>query len=125
MGKIIVMDLIHYMCAMRLIRYMCALQVAPEGKYVPPPASNQKASYATMVYVRATIVEGAGWALARSVTIAVSTFHTCCISIVYTECCLALHDNRKGLGPCKQAMASAHTLQKLALARMAWTMHSG
>lgn len=25
-----------------------------------------------MVYVRATIVEGAGWALARSVTIAVS-----------------------------------------------------
>ncbi len=46
-------------------------QVTPEGKYVPPPPSNQKASYATMVYVRATIVEGAGWALARSVTIAV------------------------------------------------------
>ncbi|CAK0735983.1 hypothetical protein CVIRNUC_000672 [Coccomyxa viridis] len=46
-------------------------KVTPEGKYVPPPASNQKASYATMVYVRATIVEGAGWALARSVTIAV------------------------------------------------------
>lgn len=38
---------------------------------MPPPPSNQKASYATMVYVRATIVEGAGWALARSVTIAV------------------------------------------------------
>ncbi|EIE26831.1 acyl-CoA oxidase [Coccomyxa subellipsoidea C-169] len=46
-------------------------KVTPEGKYVPPPPSNQKASYATMVYVRATIVEGAGWALARSVTIAV------------------------------------------------------
>ena len=58
---------------------MCTLQVTPEGKYVPPPASNQKASYATMVYVRATIVEGAGWALARSVTIAVSALHTCCI----------------------------------------------
>ena len=28
-----------------------------------------------MVYVRATIVEGAGWALARSVTIAVSALH--------------------------------------------------
>lgn len=48
------------------------LQVTPEGEYKPPPPSNQKASYATMVYVRATIVEGAGWALARSVTIAVS-----------------------------------------------------
>jgi len=38
---------------------------------VPPPAANSKASYATMVYVRATIVEDAGWLLARSVTIAV------------------------------------------------------
>ncbi|BDA40509.1 Peroxisomal acyl-coenzyme A oxidase 1 [Coccomyxa sp. Obi] len=46
-------------------------KVTAEGEYVPPPPSNQKASYATMVYVRATIVEGAGWALARSVTIAV------------------------------------------------------
>ena len=27
-------------------------QVAPDGTYTPPPASNQKASYATMVYVR-------------------------------------------------------------------------
>jgi hypothetical protein len=48
------------------------MQVTAEGEYIPPPPSNQKASYATMVYVRATIVEGAGWALARSVTIAVS-----------------------------------------------------
>lgn len=46
-------------------------KVTPEGVYKPPPPSNAKASYATMVYVRATIVEGAGWALARSVTIAV------------------------------------------------------
>ncbi len=38
---------------------------------MPPPAANSKASYATMVYVRATIVEDAGWLLARSVTIAV------------------------------------------------------
>ena len=51
---------------------MIVLQVTPEGEYKPPPPSNAKASYATMVYVRATIVEGAGWALARSVTIAVS-----------------------------------------------------
>ena len=50
---------------------MHVLQVTPEGEYKPPPPSNAKASYATMVYVRATIVEGAGWALARSVTIAV------------------------------------------------------
>ncbi len=46
-------------------------QVTEDGKYVPPPAANSKASYATMVYVRATIVEDAGWLLARSVTIAV------------------------------------------------------
>ena len=83
-----------------LIRRMYVLQVTPEGKYVPPPASNQKASYATMVYVRATIVEGAGWALARSVTIAVSSFHTCCTSMVYIECCLALPSIRKSLRPC-------------------------
>ena len=37
---------------------MHALQVTPEGEYKPPPPSNAKASYATMVYVRATIVEG-------------------------------------------------------------------
>ena len=86
---------------------MCTLQVTPEGKYVPPPASNQKASYATMVYVRATIVEGAGWALARSVTIAVSSLHTCCISIVYTEHCLAQHS--MVCGRAMAAIASAHT----------------
>ncbi len=52
------------------------MQVTPKGEYKPPPPSNAKASYATMVYVRATIVEGAGWALARSVTIAVSSTST-------------------------------------------------
>ncbi len=46
-------------------------KVTAEGEYVPPPPSNSKASYATMVYVRATIVEDAGWILARAVTIAV------------------------------------------------------
>lgn len=45
-----------------------------DGEYVPPPAANSKASYATMVYVRATIVEDAGWLLARSVTIAVRSY---------------------------------------------------
>ena len=44
--------------------------VSPDGTYNPPPASNAKASYATMVFVRATIVEEAGWVLARSATIA-------------------------------------------------------
>ena len=47
-------------------------KVAPDGTYQPPPPANQKASYATLVYVRATIVEEAGWYLAKSLTIAVS-----------------------------------------------------
>eukprot|EP00884_Botryococcus_braunii_P015671 jgi/Botrbrau1/2788/Bobra.0125s0001.1 len=46
-------------------------QVTEQGEYVPPPPSNSKASYATMVYVRATIVEDAGLLLARALTIAV------------------------------------------------------
>ena len=46
-------------------------QVTPEGEYRPPPPENAKAAYATMVYVRATIVEDAGWVLARAATIAV------------------------------------------------------
>lgn len=44
--------------------------VSPSGDYTPPPPSNAKASYATMVFVRATIVEEAGWVLARAATIA-------------------------------------------------------
>lgn len=46
-------------------------KMSPDGTYTPPPPENAKASYATLVYVRATIVEDAGWYLARSVTIAV------------------------------------------------------
>ena len=46
-------------------------KVTPEGKYVPPPPANSKASFSTMTYVRATIVEEAGEYLARAVTIAV------------------------------------------------------
>lgn len=45
-------------------------KVTNEGKYIPPPPSNSKASYATMVYVRATIVRDAGDFLGRAVTIA-------------------------------------------------------
>jgi acyl-CoA oxidase len=44
-------------------------KVTEEGKYVPPPPENQKASYATMVFVRATIVRDAGDFLGRAVTI--------------------------------------------------------
>lgn len=47
-------------------------KISPEGDYQPPPPANAKAAYATMVYVRATIVEDAGWVLARATTIAVS-----------------------------------------------------
>ncbi len=46
-------------------------RVTPEGEYVPPPPANSKASFSTMTYVRATIVEDAGEYLARAVTIAV------------------------------------------------------
>ena len=49
-------------------------KVTADGTYVPPPAANAKASYATMVYVRATIVEDAGWYLAKAATIAVRLF---------------------------------------------------
>ena len=52
-----------------LMRYA---KVSPDGAYTPPPAENSKASYSTMVYVRSTIVEDAGWHLARAATISVS-----------------------------------------------------
>ena len=45
-------------------------QVGRDGTYVPPPKQNSKASYATMVYVRATIVRDAGDFLGRAATIA-------------------------------------------------------
>ncbi|GAB4820390.1 hypothetical protein N2152v2_007436 [Parachlorella kessleri] len=45
-------------------------KVSEDGQYTPPPPDNQKASYATMVYVRATIVRDAGDFLGRAVTIA-------------------------------------------------------
>lgn len=35
-------------------------KVTPEGAFVPPPPANAKASYATMLYVRADIVRNAG-----------------------------------------------------------------
>ncbi|KAL6782117.1 ACX1 [Auxenochlorella protothecoides x Auxenochlorella symbiontica] len=41
-----------------------------DGTYVPPPSANAKASYATMVFVRADIVKNAGDFLGRAVTIA-------------------------------------------------------
>lgn len=46
-------------------------RVTPEGAYVPPPPANSKASYATMLYVRADIVRNAGYYLGRATTIAV------------------------------------------------------
>lgn len=52
-----------------LMRYA---KVAADGRYTPPPTENAKASYSTMVYVRSTIVEDAGWHLAKAATIAVS-----------------------------------------------------
>jgi len=50
--------------------FMKYSQVTEEGRYVAPPAANSKASYSTMVLIRADIVKGAGNVLARAVTIA-------------------------------------------------------
>lgn len=54
-------------------------KISAEGDYQPPPPANAKAAYATMVYVRATIVEDAGWVLARATTIAV------CVTLLHTH----------------------------------------
>lgn len=51
-----------------LMRYS---SITEDGTYVPPPPRNSKASYGTMVYVRATIVRDAGDFLGRAATIAV------------------------------------------------------
>jgi acyl-CoA oxidase len=45
-------------------------KVTPEGTYVPPPPANSKASYATMLFVRADIVRNSGGVLSKAVTIA-------------------------------------------------------
>lgn len=45
-------------------------KVTPEGDYVPPPPANSKASYATMLFVRADIVKNSGGVLSKAVTIA-------------------------------------------------------
>lgn len=65
-------DQVCLLCAARDSMLMRFAKVDSDGNYTPPPPANAKAAYATMVYVRATIVEDAGWVLARAVTIAVS-----------------------------------------------------
>jgi acyl-CoA oxidase len=52
------------------------LQVTADGKYVPPPKGNEKASYSTMLFVRADIVRNAANYLARAACIAV---RYCCV----------------------------------------------
>lgn len=46
-------------------------KVTPEGTYIKPPPSNAKASYATMIYVRSSLVEDAARVLKKATTIAV------------------------------------------------------
>ena len=46
-------------------------KVTPQGEYIKPPPSNTKASYATMMYVRSTLVEDAGRVMQKATTIAV------------------------------------------------------
>lgn len=45
-------------------------KVTPQGDYIPPPPANSKASYATMLFVRADIVKNSGGVLSKAVTIA-------------------------------------------------------
>ena len=70
-------------------------KVAADGTYQPPPPANQKASYATLVYVRATIVEEAGWYLAKSLTIAVS--ESCLTPCSGPDAALCVHVKRSRL----------------------------
>jgi acyl-CoA oxidase len=61
------MDHVRIPRANMLMRFA---RVSPDGTYTPPPPSNSKASYATMLFVRADIVKGAGGVLAKAATIA-------------------------------------------------------
>eukprot|EP00878_Enallax_costatus_P005125 GHUV01005387.1.p1 GENE.GHUV01005387.1~~GHUV01005387.1.p1 ORF type:complete len:651 (+),score=176.60 GHUV01005387.1:188-2140(+) len=54
----------------RLNMMMRFAKVTPEGQYIPPPPANSKASYATMLFVRADIVKNSGGILSKAVTIA-------------------------------------------------------
>lgn len=80
-------------------------KVTPEGKYIPPSAENAKATYGTMVTIRALLVNEAGWVLARATTIAVRhsrtnrTLETTCLKTVagsiiskYNETTSKVHD---------------------------------
>lgn len=82
-------------------------KISPEGDYMPPPPANAKAAYATMVYVRATIVEDAGWVLARATTIAVR--HLFPTYVLTSNCMLMQH---------------VHILDQLKHATAAWQAHS-
>lgn len=53
----------------RTMMLMKFARVDADGTYVPPPADNAKASYSTMLFVRADIVKNASWYLAKATTI--------------------------------------------------------
>jgi hypothetical protein len=52
------------------------LQITEDGTYLPPPKDNQKATYSTMVFVRADIVANAARYLAKAACIAT---RYCCV----------------------------------------------
>lgn len=62
--------LLYPLPAARTNMMMRFTKVTPEGDYVPPPPANSKASYATMLFVRADIVKNSGGVLSKAVTIA-------------------------------------------------------
>lgn len=85
-------------------------KISPEGDYMPPPPANAKAAYATMVYVRATIVEDAGWVLARATTIAVWPLSPTCV----------LTSKTQGISKDCMLMLHMHILNDLERATAAW-----
>lgn len=65
------------MLRMAVVRcVLFVVQVTPEGKYVPPPKDNQKATYSTMLFVRSDIVAHAARYLAKATCIAT---RYCCV----------------------------------------------
>ena len=52
------------------------MQVTSQGEYVPPPKENQKATYATMLFVRSDIVANSARYLAKAACIAT---RYCCV----------------------------------------------
>ncbi len=95
-------------------------KISPEGDYMPPPPANAKAAYATMVYVRATIVEDAGWILARATTIAVTDASQPAATVLSMSAVACL---QCFMTPWEMSVLGAHALLTAFMACIAKLMH--